>query len=191
MTMTLFASLALRLRARLATFADDSRGSVTIEAVIMLPILIWAYCATFVYFDAYRQTAINEKATYTIADMFSRDTMPVNDAYLDGAYSMLNFLTRSNSDRKLRVSVIRYDADEDEYHLQWSKARGPVGPIADGSKNWRAILPTMSDEEILIYVETWTDYDAPFNVGLNDEVTAVKVFTRPRFAPQVLFDNNA
>ncbi|UYV38639.1 hypothetical protein N4R57_06200 [Rhodobacteraceae bacterium D3-12] len=49
----------------------------------------------------------------------------------------------------------------------------------------------MVDEERIILVETWTDYNAPFNVGLNGQTISTFVFTRPRFAPQLLFDGAA
>ncbi len=177
------------MRARLKAFAADTRGTVTIEAVIMLPLLIWAYCALFVFFDAYRQSSINTKAAYTIGDMISRETLPINDDFLDGTYQMLNFLTRSSSARRMRVTVIRYDDDTKTYDVQWSHTRGSVSPLDTDSMDWAEVLPGMTDEERLIFVETWTDYSAPFRVGLDNKTIGADVFVRPRFTPQVLFDN--
>ena len=170
------------IRARLGAFAGDTRGSVTIEAVIMLPILVWAYCALFTFFDAYRQTSINEKAASTISDMISRESDPLNDSFLDGTFQMLNFLTRSSAERRMRVSIIRFDQDDNAHRVEWSHVRGTVTALDTGSiGDWSDKLPAMVDQEILILVETWTDYTAPFPiVGLNDRTIQTFVFTRPR-----------
>lgn len=170
------------LAARLRAFADDNRASVTIEAVIMLPILVWAYCALFTFFDAYRQSSINDKAAYTISDMISRESDPIDNSFMDGTYDMLNFLTRSADERRLRVSIVRYDEATDEHVVEWSKTRGTVPELTSGDiTTWNDKLPTMVDQEILIVVETWTDYTAPFPiVGLNNQVIQSFVFTRPR-----------
>jgi Flp pilus assembly protein TadG len=184
--------VTVRLRARLTGFADDTRGTVTVEALIMLPLLLWAYCALFTFFDAYRQTSINHKAAYTLSDMLSRETSPVTNDYLDAAQSMLGFLTRSGTERRLRVTVVRYDMDDDEHYVEWSEVRGTVSALDDATVGtWETRLPVMVDEERLVLVETWTDYDAPFNIGLNDRTISTFVFTRPRFAPQLLFDASA
>jgi Flp pilus assembly protein TadG len=180
------------LLARIRAFAGDRRGSVTVEAVIMLPLLFWAYCALFSFFDAYRQTSINQKAAYTISDALSRETSPIDNDYLDSMRDMLQFLTRSGSERRLRVSVIRYDADQSEHTVEWSQTRGSVVALNTGEMGaLAASLPVMVDEERIILVETWTDYVAPFNIGLNDTTIPTFVFTRPRFAPQLLFDASA
>ena len=178
------------IHARLRAFADDTQGSVTVEAAIMLPLLVWAYCALFSFFDAYRQTSMSHKAAYTISDMISRETNPIDGSFMDGSFDMLNFLTRSGNERRLRVSVIRYDEDEDKMHVQWSKTRGLVAEHGAGAADgMRDKLPIMVDEERLILVETWTDYTAPFRiVGLTDQTIETFVFTRSRFSPQVCWE---
>lgn len=179
------------IRARIGTFAGGNRGSVTVEAAIMLPLLVWAYCALYTFFDAYRQTSISHKAAYTISDMISRETDPIDDAFLDGSYQMLNFLTRSPDARRLRVSVIRYDSDMDVHEVEWSHTRGTVAALDnDALTDWDTKLPVMVDEERLILVETWMDYDAPFSiVNLNGQTIETFIFTRPRFVlGQVCWD---
>jgi len=190
--MRLANSLPARLiRARLCHFAADTRGSVTVEAAIMLPLLVWAYCALFTFFDAYRQTSVNHKAAYTISDMVSRESTPIDDGFLDGSFEMLNFLTRSDNERRMRVSVIRYDDDSGDHTVEWSQTRGTIAALDnDGITDWDAKLPSMVDEERLILVETWSDYSAPFHiVGLNNLTIETFVFTRPRFSMQVCWEN--
>ncbi|KPP85777.1 MAG: hypothetical protein HLUCCO07_01635 [Rhodobacteraceae bacterium HLUCCO07] len=187
--MTMFFMRPIRrIRPRLQRFASGQSGSVTIEAVIMLPILFWAFCALYTFFDAYRHTSIVHKTAYTISDAISRETNPIDDAYLDGQHGLMSFLTRSSSTHRMRVTVVRYDADDEEYHVEWSQTRGPVSAHPTGDAGaLEEQLPTMADEERMIVVETWSDYEAPFRIGLDDTTIQTFVFTRPRFAPQVLF----
>ena len=49
-------------------------------------------------------------------------------------------------------------------------------------------LPVVPNNERLILVETWADYNPPFNVGINRQYLYNFVFTRPRFAPQVKYE---
>lgn len=180
------------LAQRMAAFRDDTRGTVTVEALVMLPLLLWAFCALFTFFDAYRQTSISHKAAYTLSDMLSRETSPVTNDYLDSAQELLGFLTRSDTERRMRVSVVRFDLDQNEHFIEWSQTRGAIGALDNATiGSWDARLPVMVDEERIILVETWTDYNAPFNVGLNGQTISTFVFTRPRFAPQLLFDGAA
>ena len=65
--------------------------------------------------------------------------------------------------------------------------RAPV-EFAQGSLPGAVNLPLMVDEERQILVETRTVYEPPFTVGLSQQTLRTFVFTRPRFAPQVLFD---
>ena len=184
--------LHARVSRRMHGFASDQEGTVAVEAVVMLPLILWAFCGLFVFFDAYRQTAISQKAAYTISDMISRETADIDNDYLDGIYSMLNFLTRSGQERRMRVTLVRYDADDGRYHVQWSQTRGTMDPLDDDTVNgWTDKLPVMVDEERLTLVETRTVYEPPFNVGLNQQTLESFVFTRLRFAPELYFDPSA
>ena len=66
-------------KTKIRQFRRDEEGSVIAEAVIMLPTLFAAVLATFVFFDAYRNQAINLKANYTISDAFSRESDMINN----------------------------------------------------------------------------------------------------------------
>ncbi|TNF59630.1 MAG: pilus assembly protein [Rhodobacteraceae bacterium] len=173
---------------RLKAFRDDTRGSVTVEFAMMMPLLFWAYGASYVFFDAYRQSAVNLKAAYTIGDLVSRETRALNEAYIDSLYNMTQLLTRTNSPLSMRITVVRWDADDDMYYFDWSKARGSVQPMTQNDLDeLEARLPTMPDQERVIVVETWNTWTPPFNVGMTKTDIDNFVFTRPRFAPQVVF----
>ena len=77
-------------------FIRSETGSLSVEAVLMMPMLFFALTAMFVFFDAYQIRNTTGKAGYTIADMLSRETFPINQTYLDDTRSVFAFLARSD-----------------------------------------------------------------------------------------------
>ena len=172
-------------------FGSEERGSIAIEAVIILPMVFWTFLALFATFHSYRTYAVNQKAAYTIGDMISRETTPLDTTYMIGAQSLLNYLTNSTSaDSAVRVTVVRYDADTETYERDWSQSRGYVPAVTEAEvQNWGNRLPIMPDAQRVVVVETFVKYDPPFDTGLADREVKNFVFTKPRYAPQVLWNS--
>ena len=170
-------------------FGSGTRGSVSVEFVLMIPILFWAFMASFVFFDGYRQSSVNLKAAYTIGDLVSRETAAITDEYVDSMFALLGMLTRATSPITLRISVARWDSGDNRYYIDWSEARG-TGILAMTDADILALqaeLPLMPDNERVILIETTNTFVPLFNVGLGNVDLDNFVFTRPRFAPQVVF----
>ena len=157
--------LKARLRAALYRLWKQEDGTLTIEFLILAPIMFWTFIATLAYFDAYRTEAISEKAVMTIADMFSRGSDYVDDTYIDGAYGLLKFMTRNDTDPEMRVTVMRYhDKDSsntedgtDHFHVVWSEVRSSSAGVekeltTPDVKEMTDQLPSMGDEDRLILV---------------------------------------
>jgi hypothetical protein len=179
-------------RARLAGFARDNRGYVSAEAIILLPLLLWLFGAGWVYFDAFRQQSVAQKANYVIGDMISRETDPIDGTYISNARRLLNLLTQArNAETDLRVTVVRYDSDRAEWEVVWSKKRGDYARLRDADlADYQDRLPPAMDQEQLILVETWEDYVPVFEVGLGAFEIHSYSFTSPRYAPQIPFSNS-
>ncbi|MEO1732572.1 MAG: pilus assembly protein [Pseudomonadota bacterium] len=173
-------------------FLDDTRGSTSVEFIICMPMLFWAFMAMYTFFDGYRQSAINLKAAYTVGDILSRETQAIDDDFIDSMHDLYQFLTTSGSSTALRVTVIRWDEDDDRYYLDWSEARGGYQALQNSDVLLlEDDLPVMPDQERVILVETsnsWT----PLFAGTGLSVTDLDnfVFTSPRFAPQLAFSND-
>ncbi|MCT4557029.1 MAG: hypothetical protein N4A61_03105 [Pelagimonas sp.] len=171
----------------LRRFWQQTDGDITVESVIVLPILLWLFGAGWVYFDAFHQQGVNQKANYTIADMISRETDPLNGTYVTNTYNLLQLLGNSSgSETDLRVSVVSYDAETTTWSVVWSQARGGRSALTSAS----AIsdrLPAAMNAEQLIVVETWEDHSPVLQVGLGDFEIKTYSFTRPRYTPQILF----
>jgi Flp pilus assembly protein TadG len=178
------------LMARLRAFAQDTRGTVAVEAVIALPILFWTFLASFVYFDAYRQTSINIKAAYMVSDVLSRETNAIDNDYMDGMMSLFDYLTNANDPTKLRVTVVQWDEEDQRFLRDWSQTRGSVSALRSSDLTGIADkLPVMSDNERVILVETWSSYTPPFSVGLASREMYNFVTTSPRFAPLLAWES--
>ncbi len=74
------------------------------EAVIVLPLFLWAYIALFVYWDAFRSMNTVQKAAYTISDMISREKTGKTTAYVNGMSKVLEYLIDEDQDARLRVT---------------------------------------------------------------------------------------
>ncbi len=176
----------------LARFARDTRGSVTVEFAVMMPLLVWGFMALFVYFDGYRESTINLKAAYTISDIISRETNAIDDDYIDSMQSLFDFLTRSKSESALRVTILSWNETDARYYVDWSVERGMTAEITnDTIMNYQERLPVMADADRLILVETASTYDPVYQVGMDSKTLKNFIVTRPRFAPLVVWSDNA
>ena len=167
-------------------FAREERGDVTIEAVIMLPLLFLLFIASWVYFDALQQKNVSQKANFVLGDMLSRETNTIDAGYMDNAHDLLRLLTRAetNNQTGLRVSVVSFA--DDTWTVEWSMARGGrTAQTADAAPENPGALPVAQNGDQLILVETWDNYNPIFNVGLMPQDFTTYSFTRPRYAPQL------
>ena len=177
-----------RCRASVAArrFARDQSGSLSIEAVLVLPMLAWVLLACFSYFDGLRQANVNIKAAHTISDMLSRETAQVDAGYMTGLNKVLDFLVYSPNPTALRVTVARYDDEARGFDLRWSHSTGRYPAVtAAGLSRMGDRIPMTADGAEVILVETWMDYHAPFVFGLGDQEIYNFVVTSSRFAPEL------
>ncbi len=170
-------------------FLKGTRGSMTVEAALILPLLFWALIATLVFFDAFRQQNIAMKASYTLSDLISRETDTLSPDDIDGLNGVFDYLTFSNHPSWIRVTSIRWDATDAEFKVNWSHATKDNDALTDLTLQGKAnIIPAMAVGDSVVLVETYMIYEPPFRVGLDANWTVNAVVTRPRFASQVVFD---
>ncbi|TMV56374.1 pilus assembly protein, partial [Thioclava sp. BHET1] len=160
---------------RLLRFGRETEGSYTVEALLVLPALVWVNIACYSYFNAFNAIDTSLKATYTIADAISRQSDAVTQNYINGMNSLFVYLNNGNdSDTWIRVTVVTYSGATKSYSVSWSKASSPNAPVLTTASlaNMTDILPTLASGDSLILVFTHLDYSAPFDVGLDlSEIT--------------------
>ncbi|WP_368184602.1 TadE/TadG family type IV pilus assembly protein [Aestuariibius sp. HNIBRBA575] len=194
-TPTFLTRCGILLRDRIDRFRSDERGSVSIEMVLVVPMLFWCYLGMFVYFDAFRAKSATEKATFTIADFIGRiDNREIEDVVtpeiIDSMYELHGLLTHSRLRTGVRISVISWNANRGRYYRVWSEWRGRrardtgglrgVGRLTNTaliSPEYTDRLPTtMLHTERLILVETFAIYEPPFNLAWDAFGTGQETF---------------
>ena len=163
-------------------FRDDEGGSMVIESLFVLPALLFAYFGTYVYFDGFRSSSQLSKAAYTIADQLGRETGYITPNYLDSLYSLNELLTASPYETSLRVSVIDYDYENNDYRVRWSRRRGDYTKLtATSLETIKAQLPLIPRNEVVIVVENMMYYEAPYGNWLPSQTFSEMAAVRPRF----------
>lgn len=181
----------MRLGVTNARFARNEDGGLSLEAVLAVPMLVWAITATFVFWDAFKVLNISQKATYTVADMLSREVDPIDADYMTSMHEVFDFLAGDSGTNAIRVSVVTLttnpDTNTEELELVWSQ-----GVNVQGHSELAAIedrLPTLSLGEQIIIVESEQEWSPAFAVGLASYRFSEVALARPRFAPQMCWDD--
>lgn len=171
----------------ISRFWKDESAAVTMETVIVVPLLAWTFSGSFIFFDAYRTYNSSVKATYAIADIISRQTNTVFAYDIDGMASLFEHLVRNTGEVQLRVTQISWDGTD--FSVDWSDATGGQARLFDANMEDMADqFPPMAVSERLILVESFIPYRPAFDVGLDIVTFTNFTFTRPRYAGQVPFD---
>jgi Flp pilus assembly protein TadG len=175
--------LQQRLSAHLRRFRQDEGGFISIEAIIVFPLLLWVFMALFVYWDAYRAENTSIKSTYVIADMISRENVPVNMAYINGMHQVFRYMNATDEDTWIRVTSVQYRQSDNTYRVIWSRStnttRAPVHTHATLATQ-RHRLPLLADQDAIIIVESWRRFTPAFQVGLDRRTFDEFTIIRPR-----------
>jgi Flp pilus assembly protein TadG len=180
-----------RMKKHIARFRDDKSGVVVVEMVITLPLLVLALAATYEFFEVFRYKSIRDKATYTIADMISREgTTPgfIDNTYLDNCLRLFSDVAMDNTGNQIRISEITYNDATSEYEVEWSEIRGAGSLIrlVDSDVATTTTLPVMQGGDYLLLVESRSTYTPNFNVGFGNSIEInTRTFTKFRFLPKL------
>jgi len=173
-----------RAKCRIRRFRDDDAAIISAETVIVTPLLIWVFLAMFVYWDAFRAQNTAIKGSYAIADMISRESAPINNAYITGMHNVFRYVNNTSEDTWVRVTSIRYVQSNDTFQVLWSRTSnaGRAPQHTAGTLNaLRPRLPRPANTRTLIVVETWRRFTPAFQVGLDRRTFYNLEVTWPRF----------
>ncbi len=181
--------MANRIRTALERHQRDEDGALTPEALVFMVVLIWAYTAMFVFWDAYKTENLVVKATYTVADMISRQT-EIDADFVDGANDIFGFLSGADPTNELRVTVINMDADplgNPEPTIVCTHATGE-GSVWGGITEIEMIedsIPITAIGDQLIVVEGISRWEPIFTVGLPGRFLYEIAVAKPRYAGEI------
>ncbi len=175
------------LKQALYRFHSEDHGSVVAEAVVALPLMIWAYMGLYVYWDAFRAVNLAQKASYTVADYISRERGTLSTAEVSGLAKVYQYMMDSDQTTAMRITSLYWSPDNDRFEVYWSRSPGnTMTPLTTSTlQAVKDRIPAMTDGDSAILLETETSYSAAFNVGVEDQVFRNFIVTRPRFLTRI------
>lgn len=190
---------------RFKDYLREEDGLILAEGLIMLPLIIWALVAMFIYWDVFRTINVTQKAAYSVADLLSRqrDTIPLT--FANGLQNIATFLTPGGHPVKMRITsfecispplasepgVTQACTDSrGSYRLLFSfSPGGKVTPLTQANiQGWKTTrVPIINNGESVFVVETSVEFKtqmktvlAGFLVAVDDNTYGEFVVTRPR-----------
>lgn len=192
------------LMRRLRKLLREERGSIPIEGVMGALLILGWYAIAFQFLDAFRTKSEALKASYTIADMISREEAPIGPTYMAGAKRMLDFMLNSDASRSwLRVTIIYCPSDNNantvidcdgngnKFALEksWATALTPVHTVTTINAE-KDRIPLMSEGDSAVILETSLSYNPIFDIGQKSlTLDGGNTWTRQGLSSQLRFSN--
>ncbi|MEE4120657.1 MAG: TadE/TadG family type IV pilus assembly protein [Paracoccaceae bacterium] len=185
-------------RRRLSAFARDTRGVVSVEAAIIAPFLLGIFAASFVWYDAFRTNNEVIKGTYTVADMISRQQTTLPEEAFDGLAYAFDFMVRSRTPTQLRITsiVCMEDCDDEtkrDLRMCWSWAQTGFAGFEPYDATTVEVLfpqvPLMTLGDTVVVTEGRVNYQPVFDRWLDEMELSNTIVTRPRFAPEIGYED--
>ncbi len=167
-------------------WADD-RGTITMEFLLWIPLLMFWFMGSVIYFDAFKNRADAGKAAYTISDIVSRQTQ-ISEGYVDQLFALQQrLLPRQANAQQMRVSSIQLiDEETDEYLIQWSESRGADIPPLDVTFLPEEFIPQMTEFDTIVLTEVYVPYVPIADwVGMGAHSWRYALVSRPRFVSSI------
>lgn len=178
-------------------FARRDEGTMAIEVILTLPVFMFCTMGVYTYWDAFRSVNTAQKASYTVSDMISRETLPISEAYLTGLADVLQYMVGDEMPVEMRVTSISYSGVRERYEVNWS--RSPYAKMqeldTDRLQGLVQYIPELADGDTITLVEARSHFtpafkDSPaFFMYVGDEVFEQFIVTRPRFVPRICLED--
>lgn len=168
----------------LARTARNEDGATTVEFMIVMPLIVFWFAGSFTFFDAYSTWTRSVKATYTVADVMSRQIAMTED-YEDDMNSLFaSIMGEDSNDTYLVLSSIQ--KEDDEFEIDWTEASGLHTGLANDDEIPTEIIPNILNGEAVILVQTYMDF-VPFQdyVGISATQLSKSVAISPRFTSKL------
>lgn len=163
---------------------QNEAGATTVEFMLILPLVVFWFAGTFTFFDAYSEWTRSVKATYTVADIISRQT-EIDDDYIDDMNALFATIMRENTNNTyIRISSI--EKQNDALELDWSEATGQHLALLNNSQIPTELVPNIINGESVILVESHMPF-IPFQdyIGIEARTLIKKVVISPRFTSKL------
>ncbi len=186
--MTKDLQFARRIGETLRAFAQNETGSIAIEFMIAMPLLIFAVTGGLGYWDAFHSKTQVARIAFTINDIMSRhDT--VDDTDMTYLASLTDKMMEGELDQRvLRITSVCFadDGNGGLHQVLWSYAAQSTDITGPGAMTDQQIpvdvLPDMEFQESVIVTEVAARWQPHFaNIGIGEMQWSSQLVTRPRF----------
>ncbi len=169
-----FSSLIVR-------FKDDESANLTVEFVMIFPVLMTWFLGSIIFFDAYNSKATAQRTAHTLADLISRQTT-VDNGFIDSLLAVQNRMTPRRNVGVVRVTSIQKDAATGDLQLLWTyNTDGGATPLTLANIPL-ASIPTMQNGESILLVDTRVPFTPIADwVGFTATEWTNRVPVAPRF----------
>ena len=168
----------------LRSFSDDENATMTVEFIIILPVLMLWFIGSVVFFDAFDARAGAQRTAHMIADIMSRQTEEIDNAYIDDLLLLQNRLLPREPAGSLTVSTLILDADSGNMKVLWSYSTEGT-PLVD--TDLAALqIPPMAPGETVLLIDSYVPF-VPISdiVGIVAQTWVNRVVISARFLPFV------
>ena len=173
------------------SFLRDTHGSVSVEAVLITPLLIWGMVSTYVFYDGFRHKTRVHVAANSVVDVLSRQTATITPQFVEDLNNVFDTLATMRGSTSMRITSVAQTAVDDAPIIAWSHGTRGI-PAAQTLTDLTGAVPPILTGEAVVVLETFGTWQPPFPllgmermVGLNMQVT-----TRPRFVPWLHYEGS-
>lgn len=169
-----------------AGFGRNERGASAVEFALLAPVLLVLLLGTVTVFHLFRNAQNLEKATYTVGDILSRQTV-VTPAVLTDMLSLVGHTVPIGGAGALRVSSISKVGGA--LVVDWTKTAGASASVGT-SEIPMNVVPDIADGDSVLVTESFVPYTALISgFGLDAITFHYHAVQRPRFVGSIVFKN--
>ncbi|MEM7641968.1 MAG: hypothetical protein AAF366_05520 [Pseudomonadota bacterium] len=149
----------------LRRFLRAEDAAVSVEAAIMMPVLIVFAVASYTYFESYRRGATLTKTAYAMTDVISRLDDPLTPRFIAGIEDMFEFVTGTDDDLLIRITQLRHE--DGVLKLRWSHTNTGQDQLTQETLLLHLDhIPSLRPNEHLFVFEASALHMPAFNIGL-------------------------
>jgi len=136
----------------LRRFKEDTSATLTVEFILILPVLMTWFIGSIVFFDAFNSKATAQRTAHTIADIVSRQTSTSN-TFIDSLLVLQNRMMPRSNVGAVRVSSIQKDMAGD-LQILWTHSTDIAAPALIIANIPPAQIPNMANGESILLIDT-------------------------------------
>ncbi len=163
-----------------ANFRDDESASLTVEFIIIIPVLFTWFLGSIVFFDAFNTKATAQRTAHTLADIISRQTSVDND-FVDSLLTIQNRMLPRESVGMVRITSIQRDESGD-LQLLWTYNTNTGATPLEMEDIPLNTIPLMANGESILLLDTRVPFVPIADwVGFTATTWINRVAVAPRF----------